>query len=87
VFPNLKFPTQGVLIMQVERGSPADRAGIMPGDVIQQIDGRPVRDSDQMIEIMRLKQPGDTIQLRIWREGQQMALSATLRQYPQRYGF
>jgi len=87
VFPNLKFPTQGVLIMQVERGSPADRAGIMPGDVIQQIDGRPVRDSDQMIEVMRLKQPGDTIQLRIWREGQQMALSATLRQYPQRYGF
>jgi serine protease Do len=76
-----------VLVMQVERGSPADRAGILPGDVIQQIDGRLIRNSDQMIDALRLKQPGDNIQLRIWREGKQLTLSATLTRLPRRYEF
>ncbi len=86
-FPDLQLPAQGALITQVERGSPADRAGIMPGDVVQQIDGRPVRNSDDMVDILRLKKPGDTIQLRLWREGKQITLSAVLGQYPRRYGF
>ncbi|MCS7208479.1 MAG: trypsin-like peptidase domain-containing protein [Fimbriimonadales bacterium] len=80
--PDLQFPRQGMLVIQVERGAPASRAGIQPGDVILQVDGRAVRTTEQMQEMLRLKQPGETVRLRIWREGRQLDLNVTLGTMP-----
>ena len=44
---------------------PADVAGIVSGDVILEVDGRPVTQSDQLIVAIRAKAPGDTVVLRV----------------------
>ncbi|WP_066464044.1 S1C family serine protease [Sanguibacter suarezii] len=49
----------------VTPGGPADAAGIVSGDVILEVDGRPVTQSDQLIVAIRAKAPGDTVVLRV----------------------
>lgn len=49
----------------VTPGGPADAAGIVAGDVILEVDGRPVTQSDQLIVAIRAKAPGDTVVLRV----------------------
>ncbi|WNM25124.1 S1C family serine protease [Demequina capsici] len=49
----------------VVSGSPADQAGIKPGDVITAIDGRPVTQSDELVVAIRAKAPGDEVTLTI----------------------
>ena len=49
---------------------PADRAGIVPGDVILAIDGRPVTAADELIVAIRARAPGDAISLMVRSEGQ-----------------
>ncbi|WP_225753830.1 S1C family serine protease [Actinotalea sp. Marseille-Q4924] len=44
---------------------PADRAGIRPGDVILEIDGRPVTASDELIVAIRARAPGDAVTLTV----------------------
>lgn len=44
---------------------PADVAGIQPGDIILEIDGRPVAQSDELIVAIRASQPGDAVTLRV----------------------
>ncbi|HMO11260.1 MAG TPA: trypsin-like peptidase domain-containing protein, partial [Actinotalea sp.] len=56
-------PTDGQDAVLV--GGPADRAGIMPGDIILSIDGRPVTSPDELIVAIRAKQPGDSVTLRV----------------------
>ena len=49
----------------VTPGGPADAAGIVAGDVILEVDGRPVTQSDELIVAIRAKAPGDTVVLRV----------------------
>jgi len=51
--------TAGVLVAGVQRGSPADRAGIKPGDIVLMVDGKPVRDPDSMRTLIVALAPGD----------------------------
>jgi len=44
----LGLPVGGVVVRSVEQGSPADTAGIIPGDVITSIDNRKIRDADDL---------------------------------------
>jgi len=44
---------------------PADRAGIVPGDIILSIDGRPVTAPDELIVAIRARTPGDTVLLHV----------------------
>jgi putative serine protease PepD len=48
---------------------PADRAGLRPGDVIVEIDGKPVAGSQELIVAIRSKTPGDRISLTVRRDG------------------
>jgi Do/DeqQ family serine protease len=50
--------TAGVLIAGVQRGSPAERAGIKPGDIVLTIDARPVSDPDAMRNLIVALAPG-----------------------------
>ena len=50
--------SDGTLISGVMRGSPADRAGVQPGDVLLSVDGRKVLDPKSMLEAIAALPPG-----------------------------
>lgn len=72
--------TYGLFITLVERSSAGEEAGIKPGDVLLEVNGKPVsskRDFIQAVEEDFLK-AGDTIHLKIWRDGREMNLPMVL---------
>ncbi len=69
---------QGAVIANVEDGSPASKAGIKSGDVVVAINDVPIAGRTGMIAVVRDAQPGDTIKIKVEREGKAVTLSATL---------
>jgi serine protease Do len=68
------FANGGVIVASVTPGKPADKAGIKPQDVIVSIDGKPVKDGDELVAIISAKHPGQTVELGILRGGKKMSL-------------
>jgi S1-C subfamily serine protease len=58
-----KLPPLGVLVTRLDRGGPADRAGVMRGDVIVRIDGAEVQDARDVRDVLGHHQPGEHIRL------------------------
>ncbi|SFM10194.1 DegQ family serine endoprotease [Variovorax sp. OV329] len=69
---------QGALVANVEKGGPADKAGLQTGDVIRKVDGKPVVSSGDLPAAISLSSPGDKVQLEIWRNGGIKEISAQL---------
>lgn len=69
---------EGALIASVEKGSPADKAGLQSGDVIQSVDGQPIVSSGDLPAIIGLDSPGDTLKLGIWRKDAPLTVTARL---------
>ena len=61
----------GALIMSVDRGSTAARAGLRAGDVVVALDGRPVEDTRELLAAVSATAPGTNVQLTIVRAGNQ----------------
>ena len=57
---------------------PADNAGIEPGDLITEMDGRRITDLDQLITRIRAKAVGDKVTLKVRRDGKEQELTMTL---------
>ena len=68
----------GVLVNRVERGSPAAKAGLEPGDVITSVAGRSVRTPGELVATIGGLPPGDEIDVRMIRDGDARTLRATL---------
>ena len=89
-FPGVRFPddNQGALIVNTQGGpavvpgSPADKAGLRPFDVIREIDGRKVDSVDVVKDQVQKHQVGDRIPLTIWREGRTFQTTVTLGEMP-----
>ncbi len=62
---------QGAVVSQVEPGSPAERAGLRPGDVVVAVDGEPVRSSAELRNRIGLVERGSRIDLTILRDGRE----------------
>jgi Do/DeqQ family serine protease len=69
---------RGALVDSVGNGSPAERAGLKPGDVITAFNGAPVTDTNSLRNAVAGSQPGTEVTLTIRRERQQQELRATL---------
>ncbi|MDB5969822.1 MAG: mucD [Hydrocarboniphaga sp.] len=69
---------QGALVSNVEKDSPAERAGIEPGDVIVKLDGKTIDETAELPAAVAAMQPGSKIKLTVWREGREKELSAKL---------
>ena len=69
---------RGVRLTGVRPGSPADKAGLMAGDVIVEFAGRPVNDLYEYSDALRTHKPGDVVQIVAERKGERITLSATL---------
>ncbi len=59
----------GVLVNKVKPGGPADKAGLKPGDIIITIDGRSIKDGDDLVNEIASRRPGSTIRLGYLRDG------------------
>ncbi|MFZ0663224.1 MAG: Do family serine endopeptidase [Acidobacteriaceae bacterium] len=68
----------GVLVSAVQPGFPADKAGIKAGDIITTVDGKPVKDGDDLVNIISARKPGSTIALGYLRNGQQHTATVTI---------
>jgi serine protease Do len=69
------FQNGGVLVNQVTPDGPASKAGVKPFDVIVSIDGKPVKDGDELVADISARKVGSTVQLGILRGGNKQNLS------------
>ena len=61
---------RGVLVLRVARDSPADKAGIKPGDVIQKLDNQDVTTADKIQQAIEKRKVGDRLPIEFQRDGQ-----------------
>ena len=76
--------SSGALVQDVTKGSPGERAGLRPYDVIVGIDGKPVGGDDQLIQSIAARQPGTTVTLQVLRDSRSLSLPVKLAERPQR---
>src|SRR5688572_6709961 len=72
---------RGVIVSQVQPGSPAEGAVLKRGDVILALNGSVVSDSNSFRNDIAGTPPGRTVTLRIWRDGSEQELRATLGEF------
>jgi Do/DeqQ family serine protease len=75
-------PGEGALIAGVMRGSPADKAGIKPGDVLLTIGGKPVKDAQVMLDLIAALTPGESTRFGLSREGRPLELAIAIGKRP-----
>ena len=63
---------QGVYITQVISGSDACQQGLHPGDILIACNGAPVTDIETLQKLLESVQPGSSVQIRIYRAGQEL---------------
>ena len=72
----------GVIVLKVIPGSPADRGGLQPGDIIVAINGKPVKDSTELqFEIMKTK-PGTVVDITVLRGEKKLTLKVKIGKLP-----
>lgn len=69
---------QGLYVVEVNEFSPAEKAGVKPGDLIVKVDGQRVKTFDELKEIKNSKNDGDNITLEVIRDGKTKTLNVTL---------
>ena len=67
--PNMDGSTGGILIDGASAGSPAEKAGLKSGDRILSIGGVRLEDLRSMVDLLRAKHPGDTVEVIYQRRG------------------
>ena len=69
---------QGAIITNVQPGSPADKAGILIDDVVLAVDGEPIDGQAGLVAAIRDAEPGQTVKIEIFRDGERLVFEATL---------
>ncbi|MFP5321469.1 MAG: S1C family serine protease [Acidimicrobiia bacterium] len=72
----------GALVEDVVAGSPAADAGIAPGDVVVAVDGEPTPSMAALIAAPRMRRPGDVVELRLRRDGEERRVEVVLAAKP-----
>jgi serine protease Do len=79
---NAKFfnmnKAQGALVSDVQPDAPGAKAGLRTGDVITELDGKPVNDAGQLQMLVGQKRPGETIHLEVVRDSKPMSVAVTV---------
>ena len=69
---------EGLYISAVSEGSDAERQGVLPGDILTEVNGIPVTTTDQVNDIKNELQVGDTMTFTLWRNGEVLEITVTL---------
>jgi serine protease Do len=73
---------QGGLVAKVEKGGPADKAGLEEGDIILRFDGKPIGQSSDLPRMVGMTHPGSKATMQVWRKGGVRDLSITVAEMP-----
>ncbi len=68
----------GAVVNAVEKGGPADKAGLEPGDVILKFDGKPINASADLPRLVAATKPGTRSSLQVWRKGTTRDIAVTV---------
>ena len=74
--------TRGALIAGVLRGGPADKAGVKPGDVLTEVEGKPVADPTSMLNLIAALAPGKPANVKLKRSGNEIDATITVGRRP-----
>jgi len=77
----LKEP-KGALVAEAIKGSPAERAGLRTGDTIVAVDGEPVREAKDLSRKIASVEPGKTVSITVYRDGQERTVSVEVARQP-----
>jgi serine protease Do len=69
---------RGALVSVVASGEPAARAGIEPGDIIVEFNGKPVQRRDQLVGFVTATKPGTTVPVKVLRDRKEISLNVTV---------
>lgn len=69
---------EGALVASVEKDSPAEKAGLQPGDIVRRVNGQPIVASSDLSALVGLSTPGDRVNMEVWRQGRRMEVTAQL---------
>jgi serine protease Do len=72
----------GALVNSIEKGGPAEKAGVETGDIITRFDGKSVNTSSDLPRIVGSTRPGSKVALQVWRKGGSKDLSVTVGELP-----
>ncbi|HET9154411.1 MAG TPA: trypsin-like peptidase domain-containing protein [Solirubrobacterales bacterium] len=88
---------QGVIVQQVVKNGPADKAGLeagttsatingqevrLGGDIITEANGKPIKDMEGLIEVIQDSNPGDKLELKVLHDGKEKSVEVTLGTQP-----
>jgi len=68
----------GAVVNAVEKGGPADKAGLEPGDVILKFDGKPINASADLPRMVAATRPGTRSTVQVWRKGATRDIAVTV---------
>jgi len=68
----------GVLVQEVQPSGPADKAGLKAGDIITTIDGRAIKDGEDLVNEIASRKPGSSIRLGFVRDGKPSDTTVTI---------
>ena len=66
---NLSKDVKGAVIAEIDADSPAAKAGLREGDVIQEVNKQPVRNAKDLVAISKKLKPNEKILIRVWSQG------------------
>jgi serine protease DegQ len=72
----------GAIIAGVLKGGPADKAGMRPGDILVAVEGKPVSDTTDMLNIIAQLKPGNRAQMTVLRKSQEATMDVTVGKRP-----
>lgn len=75
---------EGALIVQINKDSPADKAGLEPGDIILEIEGKPMKGMEDLRHLIWKRKAGERLTIRILRKQKQFLGTLQLAQTPER---
>ncbi|MCG8652616.1 MAG: PDZ domain-containing protein, partial [Pirellulales bacterium] len=71
-----------VVLSGLTPGGPAERGGLRVGDRLEQLGNQPVRSSNDVLEQLRRRSPGDSLKIRVLRDGKKVDLTVRLEARP-----
>jgi serine protease Do len=72
----------GAVVTAVERGSPADKAGLKVGDVILKYNGKAIDDPNELPRLVGATRPGEKATLELWRSGKRDQVTLNVGEFP-----
>jgi serine protease Do len=73
---------QGALLSDVDPDGPAGRSGLQRGDIVLELDGKPITDTREFRLKLAMTKPGTTVRLKVYRDGKERDVSVVLGEMP-----